>query len=104
MSPTPVPTVPTSKNWSGQQNPQQYQSCPDRPDCPDRKEQGLGKKGVSLSALAARWRADLDHDAAEEAAMAEHYAAPAGPALPERDPLAEGLLKGFWAHRGVPQG
>jgi hypothetical protein len=99
MSPTPVPTVPTGKNWSGQQNPPQYQCCPDRPDCPDQKEQGRGKNKGSLSALAARWRADLDHDTAEAEAMAEHYATPAGPALPERDPLAEGLLRGFWAHR-----
>lgn len=42
-------------------------------------------------------------DAAEAAAMAEHYAATAGPVLPERDPLAEGLLRGFWAHRGGSQ-
>jgi hypothetical protein len=97
MSPTPVPTVPTGENWSGHRIHLQYQRCPDRPDL---KEQGLGKNSVSLSVLAARWRAGLDHDAAEAEAMVEHYAAPADPALPERDPLAEGLLRGFWAHRG----
>jgi hypothetical protein len=99
MSPTPVPTVPTGENWSEHRILPQYQWYPDRPDCPDQKQQGLGKNSVSLSALAARWRVDLDHDAAEAEAMAEHYAAPVGPALPDRDPLAEGLLCGFWAHR-----
>lgn len=31
--------------------------------------------------------------------MAEHYAAPIGEPLPGTDPLAAGLLKGFYAHR-----
>lgn len=31
--------------------------------------------------------------------MAEHYAAPVGEPLPGTDPLAAGLLKGFYAHR-----
>ena len=53
------------------------------------------------SAGAVPYQPDLDHDAAEAAAMSEHYATLAGPVLPERDPMAEGLLRGFWAHRGA---
>jgi hypothetical protein len=41
----------------------------------------------------------IDHDEAEQAALRAHYSARPGPPLPERDPLAEGLLRGFWAHR-----
>ena len=44
-----------------------------------------------------RYRGELpalltDHDAAEAEAMAAHYAAPAGPDLPQPDPLTRGLL------------
>ncbi|MBP0445016.1 hypothetical protein J8J14_09510 [Roseomonas sp. SSH11] len=42
----------------------------------------------------------LNHDASEASALADHYATLAGPELPEPDPLAEGLLRGFAAHRG----
>lgn len=42
----------------------------------------------------------LNHDAGEAEAMAAFYAAPAGPVLPQPDPMAEGLLRGFRAHRG----
>lgn len=41
----------------------------------------------------------IDHDVAEAEAIAAHYAAPAGPPLPAHDPLADGLLRGFHAHR-----
>jgi len=41
----------------------------------------------------------LRHDAEEAEAMAAFYAAPAGPVLPSHDPVAEGLQRGFWAHR-----
>jgi len=41
----------------------------------------------------------MDHDAAEAAAMAEHYAAPPGPDLPSPDPVAAGLAHGFEAGR-----
>ena len=44
----------------------------------------------------------IDHDAGEVAAMAAHYAAPAGPPLPAHDPLAAGLLAGFRKSRVVP--
>lgn len=40
----------------------------------------------------------MDHDAAEPVALAQHYAAPAGPDLPSHDPLAAGLLAGFRRH------
>ncbi|MBP0493988.1 hypothetical protein [Roseomonas indoligenes] len=53
----------------------------------------------TLSALAARWKAETNHDAGEAAAMAEHYAAPVGPDLPHPDPLTVGLVRGFHAHR-----
>lgn len=43
----------------------------------------------------------LDHDAAEAAAMAEHYAAPPGPDMPTLDPLAAGLARGSHAHRAA---
>jgi hypothetical protein len=94
-----APTAPTPPRPAGAPKTQQNKGCPDRPDRPDRKSKGGGENDVSLSALAARWRVDLDHDTAEAEAMAEHYAAPAGLILPGRDPLAEGLLRGFWAHR-----
>ena len=42
----------------------------------------------------------MEHDAAEAEAMAEHYAAPAGPVLPQPDPLAQGLARGFRTQRG----
>ena len=100
MMATSVPTVPTTSTAVGTTNVQQNKGCSDRSDCSDRKVQGWGGNNVALSALALRWRSDLDHDADEAKAMTEHYAAPANPVLPDRDPVAEGLLRGFWAHRG----
>jgi hypothetical protein len=46
--------------------------------------------------------APLDHDAAEAAAMREHYAQPADPNAwkpGDRDDYAKGLLQGWRAHR-----
>ncbi|USQ71799.1 hypothetical protein [Roseomonas sp. TAS13] len=44
------------------------------------------------------------HDAPEALALAQHYAAPAEAAPPAgRDPLAAGLLRGFYAHRQVQE-
>jgi hypothetical protein len=96
---TPCPTCPTSAEEVGQQFRPGFIGLSDLSDLSDRKSQGRDENEVSLSALAARWRADLDHDAAEAEAMAEHYAAPAGAPLPQSDPLAAGLLEGFRRHR-----
>ncbi|WP_458094742.1 hypothetical protein [Roseomonas sp. WA12] len=71
----------------------------DLSDLSDRKPLGRGKNSIPLSALAARWRAGLDHDEAEARAMAEHYAASVVPDPAEPDPLRDGLLRGFHEHR-----
>jgi len=99
MTASPVPTDPSLHGTLGTPNGQQNKGCSERSGCSDPKSQGWGRNNISLSALAVRWRADLDHDAAEAEAMLAFYAAPAGPELPESDPMAEGLLRGFWAHR-----
>ncbi|MFC7737388.1 hypothetical protein ACFQX4_16410 [Roseomonas sp. GCM10028921] len=44
----------------------------------------------------------MDHDAAEPVALAQHYAALAGPDFPGQDLLAAGLLRGFRDHRAEP--
>jgi hypothetical protein len=47
-----------------------------------------------------RLNGEGQHDAPEAEALAEHYAAPAEAEPPtSRDPLAAGLLRGFYAHR-----
>lgn len=96
----PCPTCPTGHEEVGQRFSPDFIGQSDLSDLSDRKTQGWGKNSICLSSLAARWRSEMDHDEAEAAAMAEHYAAPGGPVLPKRDPLAEGLARGFWAHRG----
>jgi hypothetical protein len=95
----PCPTCPTGREVVGQQFSPGFIGQSDLSDLSDRKTQGGSENGIRLSALAARWRAGIDHDAAEAEAMAEHFSAPEGPDLPEHDPLRDGLLRGFHEHR-----
>jgi hypothetical protein len=116
---TPCPTCPTDEEEVGQHFSPGFIDQSDLSDLSDRKSKGGVRNSVSLSALAARWRADLGHDAAEAEAMAQHYAAPCeeptlgsetedfslidawirGAGALECSSVAEGLLRGFWAHR-----
>ena len=99
MTASAVPTDPTLPHPLGTPKAQQNKGCSDSSECSDPKSQGGSENTISLSALATRWRTDLDHDAAEAAAMADHYAAPPGPSLPSPDPVAAGLARGFEAAR-----
>ncbi|WP_338664332.1 hypothetical protein VQH23_04020 [Pararoseomonas sp. SCSIO 73927] len=68
------PTRPTAVARVGQQfTPVKY-GLSDPPDLSDRNSEGGAENSIRLSDLATRWRTELDHDAAEAAAMAEHYA------------------------------
>jgi len=96
---TPCPTSPTSSEGVGQRKRPGFVDQSDLSDLSDRKTQGGGQNSICLSALAARWRFQLEHDEAEAAALVEHYAAPVGPELPQPDSVAAGLAHGFWAHR-----
>ena len=97
---TPCPTSPTSSEGVGQRKRPGFVDQSDPSDLSDRKTQGEGENSICLSSLAARWRFQLEHDEAEAAALAEHYAASVGPELPQPDPVAAGLLEGFRAYRG----
>jgi hypothetical protein len=84
----PVPTV---FQRVGTEKPEEICAVPTVPTGSYHENRIPGEKPRSPSAP--------DHDAAEAEAMAEHYAAPVGEPLPGMDPLAAGLLKGFYAHR-----
>ncbi|WP_265545600.1 hypothetical protein [Roseomonas mucosa] len=83
--------VPTSSDLVGTEKPEEICAVPTVPTGSDHENRIPGEKPRSPSAP--------DHDAAEAEAMAEHYATPVGEPLPGTDPLAAGLLKGFYAHR-----
>jgi hypothetical protein len=99
---TSCPTCPTGHEEVGQRFSPGFIDQSDLSDLSDQNSKGGDKNDVSLSALAARWRAEMDHDEAEAEAMRDYYATPAGhPYAPtDPDPLRDGLLRGFWAHRG----
>lgn len=58
MSSLVVPTVPTISHPVGTEKDEQYQWCPDRPDCPDQLAQDGVKIKGSLGGLLARLRDD----------------------------------------------
>ncbi|WP_424135149.1 hypothetical protein [Roseomonas chloroacetimidivorans] len=97
---TPRPTCPTGRDEVGQRFRPGFIGRSDLSDLSDQNSEGGDKNDVSLSALAARWRTEIDHDAAEAEAMREHYAAAPTPYAPtDPDPLRDGLLRGVHEYR-----
>ena len=100
-----VPTVPTRPGLVGTRKPEEICGVPTVPTCSDRKSQTLGEKQRPVSADVREIPLPAGiHDAPEADALAQHYAAPAEADAPAgRDPLAAGLLRGFYAHRQVQE-